>query len=90
MLMVIKKHDWADLSHVVLYSAIAAVVLYAGWAISVAYENKQSAVVRQSPTPSEPVIACTADAKICPDGTAVGRKGPACQFEACPTRPVRR
>ena len=30
-------------------------------------------------------IACTADAKICPDGTAVGRSGPKCEFEACPT-----
>ncbi len=29
-------------------------------------------------------VACTMDAKICPDGTAVGRKGPMCQFEECP------
>lgn len=29
--------------------------------------------------------ACTMDAKICPDGTAVGRTGPNCEFEACPT-----
>lgn len=28
--------------------------------------------------------ACTADAKICPDGTAVGRIPPACEFAACP------
>ncbi|MCA9487271.1 MAG: hypothetical protein KC548_06465 [Nanoarchaeota archaeon] len=27
---------------------------------------------------------CTRDAKICPDGTAVGRSGPNCEFEACP------
>lgn len=27
---------------------------------------------------------CTADAKICPDGTAVGRTGPNCAFAACP------
>lgn len=32
---------------------------------------------------SEPV-ACTLDAKICPDGTAVGRVGPDCEFEECP------
>lgn len=30
-------------------------------------------------------IACTADAMICPDGTAVGRTGPNCEFAACPT-----
>lgn len=29
-------------------------------------------------------IACTADAKLCPDGSAVGREGPRCEFPACP------
>ena len=28
--------------------------------------------------------ACTTEAKICPDGTAVGRSGPDCQFMPCP------
>jgi len=28
--------------------------------------------------------ACTAEAKLCPDGTAVGRTGPNCEFESCP------
>jgi hypothetical protein len=31
------------------------------------------------------LIACTADAKICPDGTDVGREGPNCEFRACPS-----
>jgi hypothetical protein len=85
--MVKKKSTWSDLSHVILYSAIAAVVLYAGWAISVAYQNNTMPTKRiATPNPSEPIIACTADAKICPDGSSVGRKGPACQFEACPVR----
>ena len=29
-------------------------------------------------------IACTADAKICPDGSSVGRQGPKCEFAPCP------
>ena len=29
-------------------------------------------------------VACTKEAKICPDGTAVGRTGPNCEFAACP------
>lgn len=29
-------------------------------------------------------VACTMDAKICPDGSAVGRVGPNCEFAACP------
>lgn len=28
--------------------------------------------------------ACTQEAKICPDGTAVARKGPNCEFAPCP------
>lgn len=33
--------------------------------------------------PSQP-IACPMDAKVCPDGTAVGRTGLSCTFPACP------
>lgn len=29
-------------------------------------------------------IACTMEAKICPDGSAVGRTGPKCEFAECP------
>lgn len=29
-------------------------------------------------------IACTEEAKLCPDGTAVGRTGPNCAFAPCP------
>ncbi len=29
-------------------------------------------------------VACTAEAKQCPDGSYVGRNGPDCQFAACP------
>lgn len=34
-------------------------------------------------TPSQKV--CTLEAKICPDGTSVGRVGPNCEFSPCPT-----
>jgi hypothetical protein len=29
--------------------------------------------------------ACTQEAKICPNGSSVGRTGPNCEFAACPT-----
>ena len=32
--------------------------------------------------------ACTMEAKLCPDGSAVGRSGPNCEFAACPGAPV--
>lgn len=28
-------------------------------------------------------VACTMEAKVCPDGTSVGRSGPACEFTPC-------
>lgn len=30
--------------------------------------------------------ACPADAKLCPDGSTVGRTGPNCEFASCPTQ----
>lgn len=36
-----------------------------------------------NPTTTLPV-ACAMDAKICPDGSTVGRIGPRCEFTACP------
>ncbi len=36
-----------------------------------------------SSTPSMEV-PCTMEAKICPDGSAVGRSGPLCEFAECP------
>ena len=32
-------------------------------------------------------MVCTLDAKICPDGSAVGRTGPNCEFAQCPNPP---
>lgn len=39
--------------------------------------------VMESSGKPEPV-ACTMDAKVCPDGSAVGRTGPSCEFSTCP------
>ncbi len=35
----------------------------------------------------ESPVACTMDARICPDGSAVGRTGPNCEFAECPQVP---
>ena len=34
--------------------------------------------------PDDTIIACTMEAKLCPDGSAVGRIGPNCEFAKCP------
>lgn len=40
----------------------------------------------QVSTPSGEVegVFCTLDAKLCPDGSSVGRTGPNCEFAPCP------
>ena len=43
------------------------------------------AVNRQmTPSPAPTPVACTKEAKQCPDGSYVGRTGPNCEFTACP------
>lgn len=34
--------------------------------------------------PREQMVACTEEAKLCPDGSAVGRTNPNCEFAPCP------
>ena len=38
----------------------------------------------KNPNEKEPV-ACTIEAKLCPDGSYVSREGPNCEFALCPT-----
>lgn len=44
-------------------------------------------LMRQQAETPQP-IACTMEAKLCPDGSAVGRTGPNCEFAACPSVPT--
>lgn len=45
--------------------------------------EKPDEVVDQKP--QQPVY-CTQDAKLCPDGSYVGRQGPKCEFDPCPEK----
>ncbi len=43
------------------------------------------ACVKKPPEPpTPPAVACTTEAKMCPDGSGVGRTGPNCEFAPCP------
>lgn len=42
-------------------------------------------VIKPTPTPNSNPVACTMDARVCPDGSYVGRTGPYCEFSTCPT-----
>jgi hypothetical protein len=51
---------------------IAIVVIVGGGILAYRYQRLQQPVV------------CTMEAKVCPDGSAVGRIGPNCEFALCP------
>jgi hypothetical protein len=44
-----------------------------------------SARPRSFTAPIPQPIACTQEAKLCPDGSSVGRAGPRCEFAQCPS-----
>lgn len=41
-----------------------------------------------APPAQPPALACTTEAKLCPDGSGVGRTGPNCEFAPCPAAPA--
>lgn len=41
-------------------------------------------IIIRDRTAGTTVEACTEEAKLCPDGTAVGRMAPSCEFASCP------
>lgn len=50
--------------------------------IGAVYLYDRPAVDQSDQRPSG--IMCTMEAKLCPDGSYVGRTGPKCEFAACP------
>lgn len=49
--------------------------------------NEKNEVITPTPTVKTTIPegkACTMEAKLCPDGSYVGRTGPNCEFAACP------
>jgi hypothetical protein len=76
-----------------LSKAVAAIVFislpFVGFLFGIEYgrfiAQADVAAVEAGRPPLRPTgVMCTMDAKICPDGTAVGRTGPTCQFADCP------
>jgi len=47
-------------------------------------DNLITGRVTEEETREDVLIACTADAKVCPDGSYVSRQGPNCEFSPCP------
>jgi hypothetical protein len=63
---------------------ILLVVVLAGMGVYVGLYQKTST---PEPIPGPAGVACTEEAKQCPDGSYVGRTGPKCEFSECPGTP---
>jgi len=50
--------------------------------MALTWQNKPLSPIEN---PIEEPVGCQEDAKICPDGSTVGRVSPNCEFDACPT-----
>lgn len=65
-----------------LTAILVAFALLSVWFIFGVPQYKKGSGDTEQPT------ACTKDARICPDGSTVGREGPSCEFAPCPSVPV--
>lgn len=92
---------WAFIELVVLWLAILANIIvfakiskpaawlllpYILWVSFAGLLNFSLWQLNSEPTSHQP-ISCTQEAKLCPDGSYVGRVGDKCEFAACPNTP---
>lgn len=72
---------------VMIIVAVACLIL--GLGIGYFFAGRSSGSVITPPVPGQQTggnsTACTLEAKLCPDGTSVGRVGPNCDFAPCPS-----
>ncbi|MEI8232478.1 MAG: hypothetical protein WCG44_01920 [bacterium] len=67
---------------VVLVIILTGVVGYFAGQTRISPLTSPAPTVLPSSTPI--AVACTMEAKLCPDGSSVGRSGPNCEFAQCP------
>jgi hypothetical protein len=66
---------------VILAVAVGAGAYYGGLKL---FPSQPTPTLEAEASPSAEFQACTLEAKVCPDGTSVGRSGPSCEFAECP------
>lgn len=76
------------LTTVTRFSKFLALILFIllpilGFSYGRHYQNRINNFKTIFPSPPEGT-ACTLEAKLCPDGSAVGREPPDCEFAPCP------
>ncbi len=80
------KIEW---NRVTWYSKLAAVAVFlatflVAFNLGVFYEKTSVETALTETAPPAGGQACTAEGKVCPDGSVVGRTGPDCSFAPCP------
>jgi hypothetical protein len=70
----------------ILGGLVAAIALGI-WAVSsgAAFQLANSTATSTTRGTEQVAWECNGDAKLCPDGSSVGRTGPQCEFRACPS-----
>ena len=72
-----------------LSKTVAAILFitlpFLGFSLGIEFQKSLTRSPSNITTPSQPdEVACTMDAKLCPDGSSVGRIPPDCEFAECP------
>jgi hypothetical protein len=65
-------------------SSMGVIILAVALIIAGVFLMTQSSSQPPSDQNQDGLVVCTMDAKICPDGSAVGRVPPSCEFAKCP------
>lgn len=63
---------------------VLVILLFALMGLFGAFNSASLPTIPNHPVPPTDTVACTMEAKMCPDGSYVGRTGPHCEFAACP------
>lgn len=68
----------------VITGALPALQVISEISVPIKEAEKDVGDISETEEETDEPVACTMDAKICPDGSAVGRVGPNCEFAPCP------
>lgn len=81
-----KSNQWQVNADAVVFVTAVLVCVIGALVVWVAYLVNSTLQVYPSPAPIK-TVQCTMEAKLCPDGSVVGRTGPNCEFAPCIGKP---
>lgn len=68
---------------IIIFILITLIILIGGYFAYQYYFTSEDSELPE-PLDQSDLIACTMEAKLCPDGSSIGRSGPDCEFTECP------